>query len=328
MIKIRPYNDNDEKGIMKLDFLVEEHPWNRRNLPNWKWRFKGENPAGKSLVWVAEDQNNILATFAIIPMMYFVNGITIKGSHSTAMIVDPKWQNKGLIKFVADKLINNAISDKIFFTYGYPNERAYELHKRLLGYKDISDQKFYYYNFEKNKKDISSDSSKNFIFKEIKEFDLSFDKLWESVKEKFEAVVIRKKEFLNWRYINRPDIRYFPFGLFEKDKLLGYCVLKIYKEEKILRGHFLDVFTDPENGQVFHDLIIKGMLFLQKNECHEVNLWLQGSKLFQKILNEIGFTISGSRPMICRFNIDNKKLEKSLIEDKWFFTMGDTLEIY
>ena len=26
------------------------------------------------------------------------------------MIVDPKWQNKGLIKFVADKLINNAIN--------------------------------------------------------------------------------------------------------------------------------------------------------------------------------------------------------------------------
>ena len=77
MVNIRPYKNSDEIGIMKLDSLVEEHPWNRRNLANWKWRFKGANPAGKSLVWVAEDKNNILATFAIIPMMYLINGETV-----------------------------------------------------------------------------------------------------------------------------------------------------------------------------------------------------------------------------------------------------------
>ena len=70
------------------------------------------------------------------------------------------------------------------------------------------------------------------------------------------------------------------------------------------------------------------MLFFQKKNCHEVNLWLQGSVLFQKTLEDIGFFISGKRPMICRFNFDNENLEKNLIGKNWFFTMGDTLEIY
>ena len=46
-MNIRPYTEGDEIGIMKLDALVEEHPWNRRNLANWIWKFKGANPAGK-----------------------------------------------------------------------------------------------------------------------------------------------------------------------------------------------------------------------------------------------------------------------------------------
>ena len=70
-MNIRPYVEGDETGIMKLDALVEEHPWNRRNLANWMWKFKGANPAGKALIWVAENKNNILATFAVIPIMYF-----------------------------------------------------------------------------------------------------------------------------------------------------------------------------------------------------------------------------------------------------------------
>ena len=61
-MEIRPYKNGDEVGIMKLDTMVEEHPWNRRNLANWNWKFKGKNPAGKSLVWIAENNKEILAT--------------------------------------------------------------------------------------------------------------------------------------------------------------------------------------------------------------------------------------------------------------------------
>ena len=72
-MKIRKYKKGDEKGILKLDRLVEEHPWNRRNLENWHWKYKGSNPFGKALVWVAENNNKIVATFSIIPLNYYIN---------------------------------------------------------------------------------------------------------------------------------------------------------------------------------------------------------------------------------------------------------------
>ena len=65
---IRKYKKGDEKKILLLDRIVETHPWNRRNLKNWFWKYKGCNPFGKSMVWVAEEKNKIVATFAAIPM--------------------------------------------------------------------------------------------------------------------------------------------------------------------------------------------------------------------------------------------------------------------
>ena len=148
-MKIRKYKKGDEVGILKLDRLVEEHPWNRRNLKNWFWKYKGSNPFGKALVWVAEDNNKIVATFSLIPLNYHVNKKVILGACSIAMIVHPNYQNKGLIKFVADKLFNDAKLNNIKFIYGYPNKNAYQIHKVFFSYADISKQKLYFKKIKK-----------------------------------------------------------------------------------------------------------------------------------------------------------------------------------
>ena len=59
------------------------------------------------------------------------------------MLVHPSWQKKGVIKRVVDKAIYFAKKKKIKFIYGYPNENAYEIHKLIFDYKDVSDQYFF-----------------------------------------------------------------------------------------------------------------------------------------------------------------------------------------
>ena len=85
-MKIRKYKNKDEIQILKLDRLVEEHPWNRRNLKNWYWKYKGKNPFGRSLVWVAEKEKKIVATFSVIPLEYILDKKTVLGGCSIAMI--------------------------------------------------------------------------------------------------------------------------------------------------------------------------------------------------------------------------------------------------
>ena len=198
-MKIRLYKKNDEKGIIKLDSLLEIHPWNRRNKENWFWKYKGSNPFGRSIVVVAEDKKKIIATFSIIPINYKFNNKLIKGSHSIAMLVHPDWQKKGVIKLVVDKAISVAKKKKIKFIYGYPNENAYEIHKLIFNYKDVSEQ-YFFQNKLNSKKFLNN--SKNII--KNKKFSKLHTRFLSNIKKYYKIILDRNIRFLNCR-ISRPD---------------------------------------------------------------------------------------------------------------------------
>ena len=337
MLKIRSYKQGDESGFQELDQLVEVHPWNRRNLDNWFWKFKGNNPAGEPIMIYAENNDKIIGHFAAIPMNYWFDGEKTVGSHSAAMMIDPAWQNKGLIKFVADKLIKELEEQKIPFTYGYPNDNAYDLHIKLLGYEDVTMQRLFYKKMNNNVDKTSKTAFEGLKWQKIERFDERVNILWDSAKNDYKAIVVRNSPFLNWRYLDRPDVPYYAFGAFNGDDLEGYCILKIYQDENILRGHFVDLFTKNGNSNCGRFLIEKGLRFFQDKNIDEVTLWMQGSPFFEDILKEFGFDMGGvsgggwpdsTRPLICRFNIDPEKNRLLLNEKDWYFTMGDTLEIY
>jgi len=337
MLDIRSYKPGDEAGFQKLDQLVEAHPFNRRNLDNWFWKFKGNNPAGDPIMIYAENNGIIIGHFAAIPMNYWFNGEVVVGSHSAAMMIDPDWQNKGLIKFVADKLIKELEDKKIPFTYGYPNDNAYDLHVKLLEYEEVTAQRLFINSMKNKKKNISVTISIDFKWEKIERFDRQVNRLWDKAKNDFKVIVIRNSAFLNWRYLDRPNVPYYAFGAFNGDILEGYCVLKIYQDENVLRGHFIDLFTQDGNSDCGRFLVENGLRYFNNKRVDEVTLWMQGSPFFENILKEFGFQVGGvsgggwpgaTRPMICRFNVEPGKHRPWLNEKNWYFTMGDTLEIY
>jgi GNAT superfamily N-acetyltransferase len=327
-MQIRLYQDGDEQGFMALDKMVEINPWNRRTLSNWQWKYKGPNPAGQSLMVVADHEGEVVGFFSALPMNYWLGGEEVLGSHSIAMMIKPEWQNKGLIKFVADRLIKEISERKILFTYGFPNDNAYALHVKHLGYRDISQQKLL-----ERKLGVRVDVELNRFtagleFNKINRFDDSVIDLWDEAKKHLKIALIRTPDFLNWRYIERPDVNYYAFGAYRDEKLAGYCVLKLYREGKLLRGHFLDLFTVPDDKEVGQFLVQQSLVFFKNEKVDEVNLWMQGSVYLKEILFEYGFRNVSTRPMICRFNFEAEKLESLLTEENWYFTMGDTQEIY
>lgn len=321
-MKIRKYKKKDEIQILKLDRLVEDHPWNRRNLKNWFWKYKGKNPFGRSLVWVAEKEKKIVATFSVIPLEYILNQKKILGGCSIAMIVHPDYQNKGLIKFVADKLFQDAILKKINFIYGYPNEIAYQIHKKIFLYKDVSMQNLFY---KKLNKKLIFKKIRNFKIEKIYKFSKNFEEFLTRTKKQRKICLNRNIQFLKWRYLQRPDHRYSFFSFKDDNKICAYVVLKIYKENKIKRGHIIDCFYDRKEN-IFSEIIKFSEEYFYKRKCNEITLWLQGDQNVKSKLMDSNYKITNKRPMICKFI--NKNLKKTLNGKDWFFTMGDTLEIY
>ena len=161
--------------------------------------------------------------------------------------------------------------------------------------------------------------------------------MWEKSKSGYKVIVERTSDFLNWRYLGRKDFTYQVFGVFNGNQLEGYCVMKLYQEEQTLRGHFIDIFTSIDNRLCGSLLIRRGLQFFKDMKANEVTLWMQGCQFMRDLLYEHGFREGGfsgagwpssKRPMVCRFNQQKNKYHPLLVEKDWYFTMGDTLEIY
>ena len=327
---IRKCKKSDVKSLFELDRILETHQWNRRSKKNWNWKYFGGNPSGGSIFYVAEFNSKIVACFAAIPITYNVFCKKILASHSIAMMVHPDWQNKGLIKFVADKVFDSIKTHSILFVYGYPNDKAYKLHKDIFEYKDMFnqityslDQKYYNLNFVN-----TPIKKKIYKLKVIKKFDKSVDNLFVSARDNYKICVEKNSKFLNWRYISRPDKKYYCYGIFENKILKGYFVLKTYKDGDELKGHIIDYLYDFTNKKSICDFIVFSSvnLLFKKFKVDDISLWCNGDKLMKKTISKYSFSSFSKRKMICR--IFDNKLKNKLKKNNWLFTMGDTLEIY
>ena len=324
MLKIRAYQTNDEKAILDLDRRVLPSLWNPRTLENWHWKFSGDNPSGKAFIWLAELEKEIIAHFAAIPMYLKVFEERIRGSHTIGALVDQRFQNRGLLKLVADKLWEDLSKNDVPLTWGFPNERAYSLHKLFFGYDDLIHFDTWKLTCPKGKDDPLPPS-----FHPIMAFDDDFDRLWKECQQDYGILVVRNKRHLNWRYADRPDWTYYSFGYYPQGILKGYVTLKLFMEEKILKGHILDIFAAASNEHVFDNLLKGSLTFFIRRRVDHVTLWISRSSAIENALSENGFHKTGEkRPLVLRFNCELKDRARILDSAHWFFTMGDSTEIF
>jgi hypothetical protein len=316
--------NGDEKEIMELDARELPSEWNRRTLENWHWKFTERNPAGRSFIWVAEHDGRLVGHFAAVPYRLKVFDEVVTASHTIGALVDKKFQKKGLLKFVGDKLMEELAQNNIPYTWGFPNRLAHKFENVVLKYNDLAN-----FDLWKLTKSNIEKTPANPAIQPVTEFDAAFDKLWETCSPDYEIAVVRTEAYLNWRCLQRPDWRYFPFALYENDEPKGYIVLKLYKEEDTLRGHIIDIFARREDQKTLTALIDHSVNFFAEQSVDEITLFLLGSPHVEQHLAETGFTREPfDRPLILRINTDHKYKDKIRDNAHWYFAMGDSTEIF
>ena len=323
-MKIRSYKKGDEKEIMELDARELPSRWNRRTIENWYWKFTETNPAGHSFIWVAEHNDRLIGHFAAVPFKLKIFDEVVTASHTIGALVDKKYRNKGLLKFVGENLMQDLVKNNIPFTWGFPNKLAHRFENVVLKYNDLVN-----FDLWKLEKSGIKKSSPNPNIRRVTEFDDSFDQLWEHCSPDYDIAVVRDQVYLNWRYLQRPDWDYYPFALYENDVLKGYAVLKLYREEEILRGHIIDIFARRDDEQTLSQLIDESFNFFIEKAVDEVTVLLWGSPLIERVFAERGFARTPADiPLILRINIEHKYKDKALDNSNWYFTMGDSTEIF
>ncbi len=352
---VRKYREGDEQGILELWKAVypsrkyDPEPW----LKWWRRMYK-DNPAGSGRIWLAEDNDKIVGQYAIVPVKAKVGSKIILAAQSLDTMTHPDYRHQKIFETLAKQVYDEAKGDDILLIYGFPNKFSYPGFIKRLNWFDIYSLQIVIkpLNWEsalrlriKNKVllklgAISGTAAKHTIYRtkkahavrdltiaQISSFDDQIDEFWTRVSSQHQVMVVRSKDYLNWRY-RAPGANYSIFVGKETNKICGYLVLRCMQEGRTKTGVVFDVLAESE--QISQRLISEAVEQCEREKVDAIyGLMLADKTLitaFKKtgfislpFLRDGQFIVYSSSPPVSKAFLRKPK--------NWFVQIGDSDKI-
>lgn len=133
-------------------------------------------------------------------------------------------------------------------------------------------------------------------------------------------MVLRDKDYLNWRYISHPTRNYNIYRAIEKDEMKGFIILRKTKLMGFNCAVIVDLLSIDEKA--LHVLIERGISYSKDEKVDLVCFMVPKTHKYYKIFKKCGFFRS---PKTFRFMIYPHENKKELLDPKnWYVTWGDT----
>lgn len=117
---------------------------------------------------------------------------------------------------------------------------------------------------------------------ELPEFDARVDRLWEAASADFDFAVVRRAEYLNWRYCDPRGGPSTILGALEDGELVGYAVFKQAEGW----GTVVDLLAHPDRVDVAAPLLEAGGARLRADGCRGMICWLPAEHAYREALVE------------------------------------------
>ena len=350
---IGPCKEGDEQGILELWKAVRpEGEYDREKwLRWWHWMYK-DNPAGPGTIWLAKHNGKIVGQYAIVPVEMKIGSKVILGSQSLDTMTHPHYRHQGIFEMLARKVYDKAKKDGIYVVYGFPNKFSYPGFIRKLSWFDIANMQMMckplnWQNAIKLKVRnkflqrvlaIGASLVFNKVFfgtqrplavegltiSQVNSFNERFDEFWTKICNQSQIMVVRNKNYLNWRY-SAPDVNYFIFVAEKDSKICGYLVLRHRIRKGVKVSDIFDIVAQSE--EVMHCLVSRAIEDCRQNNIDLILYSLLTNKTSRQVLRRNGFVslpfIKGvcfcaysSSPHISRVFLGNP--------ENWFVQTGDS----
>lgn len=318
MVRIREYKTGDAEKIYSL---FSKHTPYKRDAAFWVWinRLLSED---KSIISVAEKDNQIIGHYAIIPRTCVINTKTYKTGLGIHAFVDPEYRDSISIFDITSHAYQKAKEKNIDFIYGFPNANYRLIQEKIEKWKKVA----LFNAFEKNSNNNeqcelffkwelfdANNFNKIFILNELLEKYGEYDKIF------FQKTLI----FLVNRYLNHPQNLYQAWLLKDQEKYIGFIVTKIFEADNEKRAHIIDFIYTPAYAK---ETLIKDFEIKFSNSVDKFVLW-PFSKEFKRALFKRNFLETGFETFfgIKFFSDASKEKENQILDfDNWHLPMGDS----
>ena len=304
-----------------------------RSLEEWRWRFV-ENPVGRIVSTLAEHAvDGVVGAYQGMPVHAVVRGEPVVAVQLVDLMVARRHRPRGprpslfvaLGRLSAD-LFSRGTPPRTRFNYGLPvpNWRS---GSKWLGYDNMRDWNLSFHEMPHGHDrplpaglticDVGGGTR----------FGADVDELYQHLQAKGECAtgLVKNSAYLNWRYLDRPDVQYECFEVRETaagSKLRG---VGVYKRDDALRpntGIVVDHLFAADDADVMHAVVGDCERRGIRDETGVVATVLSPADPKCMALQRMGY-LTMDMPYFVGLQAFTRELDMKSMRSEWFFTMGD-----
>lgn len=322
--EIRAFRDADLPSLLACFNAVfrEGDPNHRdRTEAEWSWLFR-DNPAGRR-IFVALHEGNVVAQYAAAPYRVLVRGKERVFAHIVDSMAHPD-HRAGLKR--PGLFVQTALpffeayggKNKDLVHYGWPNEKAWRIGSRYLGYAPVRTQTVLVRESGEGEVELPEG------VEVVERFDEQARWLYDRCAGEWGVSAIRDDAFLNWRFVANPFHDYEVFGVRDGAGVLrGYAVVRFGGWQVRDMGLIVDWLVPPDEPEV-GELLDRAVLARARSQgAVAVGLWLPDWSPWFGRFQARGYVVRptdyyhGARSFHPRY-------DPLWLRDNWWYTLADS----
>jgi len=345
--KVRDGNKMDMEGILSLRGVVfKEEERDKLDPRFWKWEFM-DGPAGKALIYIVEDQNNIVGHFADIPRRFAVEGGMVLGTLSLDLMVHPNYWRKGMFAAMGTYGAEKVRQSNGLFLTAFPIRSETILGLKKIGWREVEKlpvlvypirfggilkryvhflplglmmggiTRFFYFLLYGLRR---REGTGGIEVEKVGSFDEPFDHFWQKASVLYPVMGIRNRDYLNWRYLQHPTRSYVIYRAKKSGEMRGYIVLRKVDLLNFNSAVIVDLLALDE--EILLALVERGIQHSKQEGADLLGFMVPQGHPYYKILRRKGFLRSPKTFQFMVYPHSNREIFVS--PEKWYVTWGDS----
>ncbi|NWF91905.1 MAG: GNAT family N-acetyltransferase [Syntrophaceae bacterium] len=312
----------------------------------WQWQFM-EGPAGKALIYIVEDGDQIIGHFADLQRQFSVHGKAVRGTLSVDLMVSPDYRRRGIFEAMGRYAIRRVQEEGNSFTTAYPIRKGTISGFKKIGWKEVVPLPVLVYPIR-----FSGIANRylhflpfglligglarilyNLLFilrkreggngieiEKVEELDGQFGLFLGKASSLYPIMGIRDQSYVTWRYLCHPTRNYIIYRATRNGEMRGFIILR----KVDLVGFNSAVIVDllALDGDALTALVKKGVEYSQSEGVDLLGFMVPETHPYYRLLRKQGFLRS---PKTFLFMVYSHEEDKELLNPEgWYVTWGDT----
>ncbi len=280
-----------------------------------KWKYFDEFFNNKSIGAIAVNNDNVIGFYSNIPIPTSLRNQRFNSLLCTDMSTDPDFRGKGIISNLSKMVYEKVGEENYDFSIGFSNDEGVKVDKNASGYGYIVLGKLVrYFKLSLRKKKT------DYILSPTDKFENSY-----ADNDSNYIKILKDLDYLNWRYLKKPNSECEIYELKRKGESVGYVVLRFLKN----KCYVYDIISEKDERLIYCQILNAIENEVRSKNIKVViynvldNIYWQGVfgrfKYFKKSNNKVNYYLT------IKFHKDLENLDYLKNKNNWLLMNGDIL---